>query len=95
MGGAPRGAGRRSGPAVTEAPAAALQEGHGATAAPGGAPLFAALDLGTNNCRLLIATPHARGFRIVDAFSRIVRLGEGLSQTGRLGEAAMERAIGA
>lgn len=60
-----------------------------------GRPLYAAIDLGTNNCRLLIASPASRGFRIVDAFSRIVRLGEGLSQTGRLGEAAMERAIGA
>ena len=59
------------------------------------ASAYAALDLGTNNCRLLIATPHARGFRIVDAFSRIVRLGEGSSQTGRLSEPAMERAIGA
>jgi exopolyphosphatase/guanosine-5'-triphosphate,3'-diphosphate pyrophosphatase len=58
-------------------------------------PVFAALDLGTNNCRLLVATPHARGFRIVDAFSRIVRLGEGASQSGRLGEAAMDRAMGA
>ena len=57
--------------------------------------MFAALDLGTNNCRLLIATPHARGFRIVDAFSRIVRLGEGASRSGRLGDAAMERAMGA
>src|SRR5579863_1226810 len=56
---------------------------------------FAALDLGTNNCRLLIATPTSRGFRIVDAYSRIVRLGEGLSQSGRLSEAAMERAIAA
>jgi exopolyphosphatase/guanosine-5'-triphosphate,3'-diphosphate pyrophosphatase len=56
-------------------------------------PVYAALDLGTNNCRLLIATPTARGFRVVDAFSRIVRLGEGLSLTGRLSEAAMERAI--
>jgi exopolyphosphatase/guanosine-5'-triphosphate,3'-diphosphate pyrophosphatase len=54
---------------------------------------FAALDLGTNNCRLLIAAPTARGFRIVDAYSRIVRLGEGLSQSGRLSEAAMERAL--
>jgi exopolyphosphatase/guanosine-5'-triphosphate,3'-diphosphate pyrophosphatase len=58
-------------------------------------PLYAALDLGSNNCRLLIAARHARGFRIVDAYSRIVRLGEGVSQNGRLGEAAMERAIGA
>jgi exopolyphosphatase / guanosine-5'-triphosphate,3'-diphosphate pyrophosphatase len=56
---------------------------------------FAALDLGTNNCRLLIAAPTARGFRIVDAYSRIVRLGEGLSQSGRLSEAAMERALAA
>jgi len=54
---------------------------------------FAALDLGTNNCRLLIAAPTARGFRIVDAYSRIVRLGEGLSQSGRLSDAAMERAM--
>jgi exopolyphosphatase / guanosine-5'-triphosphate,3'-diphosphate pyrophosphatase len=61
----------------------------------GEAPLFAALDLGTNNCRLLIAAPTARGFRIVDAFSRIVRLGEGLAQSGRLGQGAMDRAIGA
>lgn len=57
------------------------------------APVFAALDLGTNNCRLLIARPSLRGFRILDAFSRIVRLGEGLSLTGRLGEAAMARAL--
>jgi exopolyphosphatase/guanosine-5'-triphosphate,3'-diphosphate pyrophosphatase len=56
---------------------------------------FAALDLGTNNCRLLIATPTARGFRIVDAYSRIVRLGEGLSQSGRLSDAAMDRALAA
>src|SRR3984957_2422519 len=56
---------------------------------------FAALDLGTNNCRLLIAAPTAQGFRIVDAYSRIVRLGEGLSQSGRLSEAAMERALAA
>lgn len=59
------------------------------------APLFAALDLGTNNCRLLIAARQGHGFRIVDAFSRIVRLGEGLSQSGRLSDAAIERAMGA
>lgn len=57
-----------------------------------GAPLFAALDLGTNNCRLLIARPTREGFRVVDSFSRIVRLGEGLTHSGRLGEEAMERA---
>ncbi len=56
---------------------------------------YAALDLGTNNCRLLIATPRGRGFRVVDAFSRIVRLGEGLSVTGALSDDAMDRAVDA
>lgn len=56
---------------------------------------YAALDLGTNNCRLLIATPAAGGFRVVEAYSRIVRLGEGLSGSGRLSEAAMDRALAA
>ncbi|HVK43190.1 MAG TPA: Ppx/GppA phosphatase family protein [Phenylobacterium sp.] len=58
-------------------------------------PCYGALDLGTNNCRLLIATPSGRGFRVVEAYSRIVRLGEGLSQTGRLSDAAMDRALAA
>ena len=56
-------------------------------------PLYAALDLGTNNCRLLIARPHEGGFRVLDGFTRIVRLGEGLSTTGRLSDAAMERTM--
>ncbi|TNE42078.1 MAG: Ppx/GppA family phosphatase [Sphingomonadales bacterium] len=56
---------------------------------------YAAIDLGTNNCRLLIAKPSADGFVVVDAFSRIVRLGEGLAATGTLSEAAIERAISA
>lgn len=56
---------------------------------------YAAIDLGTNNCRLLIAKPSADGFVVVDAFSRIVRLGEGLAASGALGEAAIERAIDA
>ncbi|HUZ66991.1 MAG TPA: Ppx/GppA family phosphatase, partial [Beijerinckiaceae bacterium] len=56
---------------------------------------YAALDLGTNNCRLLVARPAQQGFRIVDAFSRIVRLGEGMTQSGRLSEAAMQRTLGA
>jgi exopolyphosphatase/guanosine-5'-triphosphate,3'-diphosphate pyrophosphatase len=55
--------------------------------------VYAALDLGTNNCRLLIARPSYGGFRVIDAFSRIVRLGEGLSQSGSLNEAAIERTI--
>jgi len=56
-------------------------------------PLYAALDLGTNNCRLLIARPHEQSFRVLDGFTRIVRLGEGLSTTGRLSDAAMERTM--
>ena len=63
-------------------------------------PLYAALDLGTNNCRLLVARPAggatptgAEGLRIIDAYSRIVRLGEGLSQSGRLGEPAILRTL--
>lgn len=63
---------------------------------------YAALDLGTNNCRLLVArpirepgNPSGENFRIVDAFSRIVRLGEGLGQTGRLSEPAIRRTIDA
>ncbi|CAN5148936.1 Ppx/GppA phosphatase family protein [soil metagenome] len=56
---------------------------------------YAAIDLGTNNCRLLIARPDDDGFVVVDAFSRIVRLGEGLAATGRLSEAAIDRAISA
>ena len=58
-------------------------------------PLYAALDLGTNNCRLLIARPHEQGFRVLDGFTRIVRLGEGLSTSGRLGDAAMDRTMDA
>jgi exopolyphosphatase/guanosine-5'-triphosphate,3'-diphosphate pyrophosphatase len=54
---------------------------------------YAALDLGTNNCRLLIAQPAQYGFRVVDAFSRIVRLGEGLGHGNRLSEGAVERTI--
>jgi exopolyphosphatase/guanosine-5'-triphosphate,3'-diphosphate pyrophosphatase len=57
-------------------------------------PVFAALDLGTNNCRLLVAVPARHGqFRVIDAFSRIVRLGEGLTASGRLGQPAMDRAV--
>ena len=56
---------------------------------------YAAIDLGTNNCRLLIARPAERNFVVIDAFSRVVRLGEGLAQHGRLSDEAMERAVGA
>src|SRR5450432_3761316 len=64
-------------------------------------PLLAVLDLGTNNCRLLIAVPvlaqdgSTTGFKIVDSFSRIVRLGEGVNQTGLLSEAALDRTLAA
>jgi len=69
----------------------------GRSAGDPGAPRgpYAALDLGTNNCRLLVARPTADGFRVIDAFSRVVRLGEGLSHTGRLSEAAIERTLDA
>ncbi|MFQ5534779.1 MAG: Ppx/GppA phosphatase family protein [Sphingomonadales bacterium] len=56
-------------------------------------PVYGALDLGSNNCRLLIALPSHRGFRVVDAFSRIVKLGEGVGTNGRLLPGAMDRAI--
>ncbi len=58
-------------------------------------PVYGALDLGTNNCRLLLARPTRRGFRVIDAFSRIIRLGEGVGQTGRLSDAAMKRTFDA
>ena len=64
----------------------------GARAAARGAT-YAALDLGTNNCRLLVARPTSDGFRVVDAFSRIIRLGEGVSASGRISDAAIARAV--
>ena len=69
-----------------------LGQGHPTGA---GTSVYAALDLGTNNCRLLIACPSSDGFRVVDSFSRIIRLGEGISSTGCISDAAIERAIGA
>lgn len=59
------------------------------------APAYGALDLGTNNCRLLVARPSRRGFLVIDAFSRIIRLGEGLGSTRCLSEEAMTRTIDA
>lgn len=68
----------------------------GSKSPKGASPIFAAIDLGTNNCRLLIAKPAAGGnFRVIDSFSRIVRLGEGLAETGRLSPAAIERTVAA
>lgn len=60
-----------------------------------GTAVYAALDLGTNNCRLLIACPTGDSFRVIDSFSRIIRLGEGVSATGCISEAAIDRAIAA
>jgi len=66
---------------------------------PGGldvsGPTYAALDLGTNNCRLLVARATRDGFRVIDAFSRIIRLGEGITSSGLLSEAAIVRAVDA
>ncbi len=80
-------------PEALKAPGA-MRNGRGGSVS-GDAPCYGALDLGTNNCRLLIATPAGRSFRVVEAYSRIVRLGEGLGASGRLSEAAMERALAA
>ncbi|MBX3529097.1 MAG: Ppx/GppA family phosphatase [Rhizobiaceae bacterium] len=85
-------------PAIAEADAARAQRSYGSIreslGRAGDHSAYAALDLGTNNCRLLVAVPGRPGqFRVIDAFSRIVRLGEGLSASGRLGEAAMDRAV--
>ncbi len=79
-------------PSAAEARGAARHapSGHGRHA-----HVFAALDLGTNNCRLLIVRAAGQGFRVIDAFSRIVRLGEGLAATGKLSDAAMDRTIDA
>lgn len=60
-----------------------------------GNAVYAALDLGSNNCRLLVAKPEPSGFRVIDAFSRIVRLGEGVAETGHLSDAAMARTLSA
>jgi exopolyphosphatase / guanosine-5'-triphosphate,3'-diphosphate pyrophosphatase len=71
-------------------------EGKHDASAPQRAPapaVYGALDLGTNNCRLLIAKPSRRGFLVIDAFSRIIRLGEGVLNSGKLSEAATKRTI--
>lgn len=90
-----RESGRRAPSAPREAPRGDGSEPLRRRRSAGDPPLYAALDLGTNNCRLLVAEPWQQSFRVVDAFSRIVRLGEGLSRTGRLSEAAQDRAIDA
>ena len=74
----------------------AAAEGKDKATAPQRSPapaIYGALDLGTNNCRLLIAKPSRRGFLVIDAFSRIIRLGEGVLNSGKLSETAMKRTI--
>ena len=68
---------------------------HAARGGPHQRQAYAALDLGTNNCRLLIARPTGENFTVIDAFSRVVKLGEGLAHSGRLSDDAMDRALGA
>src|SRR5258707_7731744 len=81
-------------PRVSPAGSAAAGSGaaNGLALGPG---VYAALDLGTNNCRLLIACPTGDSFRVIDSFSRIIRLGEGISATGRISDAAIGRAVAA
>ncbi len=83
-----------NGPAAFDPSLAQPQSGNGKW--PGGtASAYAALDLGTNNCRLLVARPSPKGFRVIDAFSRIIRLGEGVAATRRLSQEAIERTLDA
>ncbi len=94
----PAAAGPSSGASTEYKPADAGREtprpdGAARRAAPMDAPAYAALDLGTNNCRLLVARPSRRGFKVIDAFSRIIRLGEGVTASGRLNDAAMTRTV--
>jgi exopolyphosphatase/guanosine-5'-triphosphate,3'-diphosphate pyrophosphatase len=85
----------REGPAPREDDGPRPRNGAPGAAHPpaAGTGVYAALDLGTNNCRLLIACPTGDGFRVVDSFSRIIRLGEGISATGCISDAAIDRAI--
>ena len=71
------------------------RQANGRTGRYRGRQAYAALDLGTNNCRLLIARPSGENFTVIDAFSRVVKLGEGLAVSGQLSAKAMDRALGA
>jgi exopolyphosphatase/guanosine-5'-triphosphate,3'-diphosphate pyrophosphatase len=85
----------RDGLGPRASPAGSAAAGGAAAGPASGSSVYAALDLGTNNCRLLIACPTGDGFRVIDSFSRIIRLGEGISATGCISDAAIDRAIGA
>jgi exopolyphosphatase/guanosine-5'-triphosphate,3'-diphosphate pyrophosphatase len=82
-------------PAESLAGAAGGMNGTGALAQAPAHSVYGALDLGTNNCRLLVAKPSRRGFLVIDAFSRIIRLGEGVLRSGKLSDDAMKRTIDA
>lgn len=87
--GGPRGRGSLS----AQSPSTHERRDGGSVGADLYGPTYAALDLGTNNCRLLVARATHDGFRVIDAFSRIIRLGEGITISGRLSEAAIRRGI--
>ena len=80
---------------TAHAPSASQQRPSGDGRAPFRREAYAALDLGTNNCRLLIARPSGKDFTVIDAFSRVVRLGEDVATTGRLSDEAMDRTLSA
>jgi exopolyphosphatase/guanosine-5'-triphosphate,3'-diphosphate pyrophosphatase len=90
---APGGMLRSRGARNRGAPHAPAHDRHATGGADLRGPTYAALDLGTNNCRLLVARATQHGFRVIDAFSRIIRLGEGLTASGHLSEAAIARAV--
>lgn len=101
----PPGQSRENGQPASSGSASASNNGpHNGRATPARNPFirtqfhrqaYAALDLGTNNCRLLIARPEGENFTVIDAFSRVVRLGEGIALNGRLSDEAMERTLAA
>jgi exopolyphosphatase / guanosine-5'-triphosphate,3'-diphosphate pyrophosphatase len=83
-------------PPIRIAPSRSAAHARPADAATGlSGSIYGALDLGTNNCRLLVARPSRRGFFVIDAFSRIIKLGEGVSHSGVLSEDAISRTIDA
>ncbi len=64
-------------------------------AKPDPAALYAALDLGTNSCRMLVAQPKGSQFHVIDSFSRSVQLGRGLERHGTLSRASINRTVAA
>lgn len=60
---------------------------------PQSEPLYAALDLGTNSCRMLVARPKGAQFEVIDSFSKSVQLGSGLEASGRLSRGSIARTV--